>query len=78
MGGLVAHLMPGSSLRNRAGRADGRQVDLYTHGRPTGFERGADVTYTISELENPVSDAGACEIARMEQRLVRVVLPSTS
>lgn len=53
-------------------------MDIYTDGRPTGFERGADVTYMISELENPVLDAGASEIAQMEQHLVRVVLPSRS
>lgn len=53
-------------------------MDIYTDGRPTGFERGADVTYMVSELENPVFDAGASEIARMEQHLTRVVVPSHS
>jgi len=53
-------------------------VDIYTDGRPTGFERGADVNYTISELEDPVFDAGVSQVASMEQHLVRVVVPARS
>ena len=53
-------------------------MDIYADGRPTGFERGADVTYTVSELENPVFDTGTSVVARMEQRLARVVVPSRS
>ncbi len=53
-------------------------MDIYTDGRPTGYERGADVTYMISELENPVFDAGVSQVASMEQHLVRVVVPLRS
>lgn len=66
------------SLRIGPRSADTRSVDIYTDGRPTGFERGADVNYTISELEDPVVDAGASQVASMDQHLVRVVVPSRS
>lgn len=81
MGGLVVDLTgrrEAEVLRIGRRSADGHRVDIYTDGRPTGFERGADVSYTISELEDPVVDAGVSQVASMEQHLVRVVVPSRS
>ena len=65
-------------LRIERRSADGHRVDRHTDGRPTGFERGADVNYTISELEDPVFDAGVSQVASMEQHVVRIVVPSPS